>query len=380
MAFAYHPDKNPGSEDKFKEVAHAYSILSDDKKRSLYDRGGEDAVSGTAGASGHGFSDASDIFEQFFGGGSFGGSSFRQQKKAPKKVAPIQESIYVSIKDLYMGSKVIKNIDKASICKKCTGAGGTNPRKCSTCKGSGVTVVHLKQGPFIQQMQQECRDCSGQGTRVDRKCLDCKGEGYKVEKKKYEIVIQSGMAFGEKIVFAGDGHQIPGAEKGDVVFTLQKDAKSTSKFEVSSDHDLIYKCGVDLLTALTGGVVSIEHLDGRKIHFNITPEEGADNGNIFRINNEGMPRKGNSSNRGNLYVKVALIMPSRKELTNEKMMKLREIFKTRESYESLKESIEVRSIKVSEEAFKNSRGGQSRESSSHRQEERQETEGNCTTQ
>ncbi|XP_072554524.1 dnaJ homolog subfamily A member 4 isoform X2 [Paramormyrops kingsleyae] len=178
LALKYHPDKNPNEGEKFKLISQAYEVLSDPKKRELYDQGGEQAIK-EGGMSGSGFSSPMDIFNMFFGGGS------RMQRE--RKGKNVVHQLSVTLAEMYNGSTRKLGLQKNVICEKCDGYGGKKGtlEKCSNCKGRGVQIQVQQIGPgMIQQIQSMCPDCQGQGERFNSKdrCKNCTGQ--KVERKK----------------------------------------------------------------------------------------------------------------------------------------------------------------------------------------------------
>ncbi|CAG8678056.1 11038_t:CDS:2, partial [Ambispora leptoticha] len=236
---------NPDAADKFKEIAHAYDILSDSEKRAKYDRFGEEGV-GEGGVS------PEDLFSSFFGGG-FGFPASRSARTGPKKGKDLNHSIKVSLEELYSGKTTKLSLNKTVICQKCEGLGGKKGavKKCDTCNGTGVRLIVRQLGPMLQQIQQYCNDCNGEGTviRENDKCKTCNAKKTVNERKVLEVHIDKGMRNGQKITFAGEADQKPGEEPGDVIIELHE--KPHDRFTRRGD-DLFYTAKIDLLTALAG--------------------------------------------------------------------------------------------------------------------------------
>lgn len=196
LALKYHPDKNPNEGEKFKHISQAYEVLSDPKKRDLYDQGGEQAIK-EGGMGGGDFSSPMDIFNMFFGGG---GGGRAQRERRGKNVV---HQLGVTLEEMYNGSTRKLGLQKNVVCEKCDGYGGKKGtlEKCSNCKGRGVQIQVQQIGPgMIQQIQSMCSDCQGQGEKFSAKdrCKNC--NGHKVERKKkiLEVHIDKGMKDGQK--------------------------------------------------------------------------------------------------------------------------------------------------------------------------------------
>ncbi|RKP11599.1 DnaJ domain-containing protein, partial [Piptocephalis cylindrospora] len=225
LALKYHPDKNPDAGDKFKEISHAYEVLSDSQKREVYDRFGEAGLSGEGGMGGGGVS-PEDLFAQlfggggggFFGGGGPGGSS---RHSGPRKGKDVGHGLKVTLEDLYKGKTSKLALQRNIICKKCDGKGGKAGavKSCSTCNGQGVRLTIRQMGPMIQQVQQTCPDCRGEGEIINQKdrCKDCLGKKVISERKVLEVHVDKGMKGGQRITFTGEADQAPGTLPGDVV-------------------------------------------------------------------------------------------------------------------------------------------------------------------
>lgn len=262
--------------DEFKDVSHAYEVLSDPEKRRLYDMGGEEALSGGGGMGGM---DPQDLFSQlfgggggFFGGGGGGGRGGRPQ--GPKKGKDLVHRIKVSLEDLYKGKTTKLALQKHVLCSKCKGKGGKEGavKSCAGCHGQGVKIVLRQLGPMVQQIQQTCSDCGGEGEIINAKdrCKGCSGKKIVNERKVLEVFIDRGMKEGQTISFSGEADQAPGIEPGDVVIVVEE--KPHDVFKRKGD-DLYAEIEIDLLTALAGGSFTIPHLDERALLVKIAPGE-----------------------------------------------------------------------------------------------------------
>ncbi|KAI9181875.1 hypothetical protein LWI28_019554 [Acer negundo] len=306
-AMQNHPDKG-GDPEKFKELAQAYEVLSDPEKREIYDQYGEDALKegmGGAGPSHNPF----DIFESFFGGGSFGGGSSRGRRQ--KQGEDVVHTLKVSLEDLYNGTSKKLSLSRNVLCAKCKGKGSKsgNPGKCYGCQGSGIKIVRRQIGlGMIQQMQHVCPDCRGSGENISErdKCPPCKGNKVTQEKKVLEVHVEKGMQHGQKIVFDGQADEAPDTITGDIVFVLQ--LKEHPKFKRKMD-DLYVEHNLSLTEALCGFQFALTHLDGRQLLVKSNPGEVIKPGQYKAINDEGMPHHQRPFMKGRLYIHFNVEFP-----------------------------------------------------------------------
>lgn len=314
-ALKHHPDKNahnPEAAEKFKDLSHAYEILSDADKRQIYDQYGEEGLE--QGGMGGGGMAAEDLFAQFFGGGGgpFGGmfgGGMREQ--GPKKARTISHVHKVSLEDIYRGKVSKLALQKSVICPKCDGRGGKEGavKKCTGCDGRGMKHMMRQMGPMIQRFQTVCPDCQGEGEIIrDRdRCKQCNGKKTIIERKVLHVHVDRGVKSGHRIEFRGEGDQLPGVEPGDVVFEIEQ--KPHPRFQ-RKDDDLFYHAEIDLLTALAGGQLHIEHLDDRWLTVDIIPGECISNGEVKVIRGQGMPSY-RHHDFGNLYIQFDVKFPER---------------------------------------------------------------------
>ncbi|KAF1797141.1 hypothetical protein V8B55DRAFT_1485929 [Mucor lusitanicus] len=316
LAMKYHPDKNPDEGERFKEISHAYEILSDPESRASYDRFGEDGPGG--GAGGYGMS-ADDLFANLFGGGGGGGMGFdfggdfhgHGMPRRPRKGESMRYPLSVTLEDLYLGKKTKLALEKNVICSNCEGRGGKTgaTRKCGACKGKGYSVAMRQVGMgMIQQMQVPCGECDHTGEVAKEKCKKCKGKKVTVEKKYLEVFIEKGMEDGQKIAMKGEGDQEPGVEPGDVILVLNQKEHATFTRE---GNDLLVEVTISLTEALCGfDKVIVTHLDGRGIQVKQPAGQIIKPGMVKRIPNEGMPTYKRPDNRGDLYIKFDVEFPA----------------------------------------------------------------------
>lgn len=318
LAMKYHPDKNPDEGERFKEISHAYEVLSDPDARASYDQFGEEGPGG--GGAGFGMS-ADELFANLFGGGGGGGGDFGfgggefygagGGSRRPRKGETMKYPLSVKLEDLYMGKRTKLALEKNVICSNCDGKGGKTgaTRKCGTCKGRGFKVAMRQVGMgMIQQMQVPCDDCGHTGEIAKDRCKKCKGKKVTVEKKYLDIYIEKGMSSGQKIVQKGEGDQEPGVEPGDVVIVLNQNDHEV--FE-RKGADLLCKVKISLTEALCGfDKVLVTHLDGRGIQVKNLPGNVIKPGMVKRVPNEGMPTYKHHDNRGDLYIQFDVEFPN----------------------------------------------------------------------
>uniref|UniRef100_T1IPP1 Uncharacterized protein n=1 Tax=Strigamia maritima TaxID=126957 RepID=T1IPP1_STRMM len=332
LAKEYHPDKNPESGEKFKEISFAYEVLSDPNKRRTYD---EHGLRGLQEGTCDGFS-AEDLFSNLLGGGLFGGGLFgnlggrRRRQRGEDTIHPLK----ASLEDLYNGRVAKLQLCKNVICKSCDGQGGRPGavQKCHGCNGRQYKVSYRQLAPgMVQQMQQVCTDCNGEGELINEKdrCKSCKGKKVMDETKILEVHVDKGMHDGQKIFFRGESHQQPGFESGDVIIVLQE--KSHEKFRRDGDNlFLVHK--VNLTEALCGFEFTVKHLDGRDLLIKCPQGNVIEPGTIRGILGEGMPRY-RGFDKGNLYVKFEVQFPEPHFSDEIKLKELEKLLPPRPAYD-----------------------------------------------
>ena len=326
-AIKYHPDKNPGdkeAEEKFKEAAEAYDVLSNEEKRARYDRFGHAGMNGAGGAggfggfSGGGFS-MEDIFEQFgdifggaFGGGfgGFGGSRGRQQRT--NRGSDIRVTVKLSLKEIAEGVTKKLKINKTVACSKCGGSGAKDASSyatCSRCNGSGVVIT--VQNSFFGRMQTQsvCPECQGSGRIIKDKCDKCSGEGTERGQEVIEVSIPAGVADGMALTVRGKGNAArQGGVNGDLIVLIEEEHNPQL---VRDGNDLAHTLNITVTTAILGGEVEIPTIDGR-VRIKIAP--GTHAGKVLRLRGKGLPDV-NGYGRGDIKVIVDITIPG--ELTKE---------------------------------------------------------------
>mmetsp|Transcript_60867 Transcript_60867/g.170190 ORF Transcript_60867/g.170190 Transcript_60867/m.170190 type:complete len:430 (+) Transcript_60867:16-1305(+) len=316
LALKNHPDKG-GDPEKFKEISAAYDILSDEEKRSTYDKYGLEGLEGQMGGEGH---SAEDIFSMFFGGGGGG-----RRSRGPQKGEDIVHSIKASLEDLYNGKTVRLAISRNKPCQECDGRGGKEgaEKACTDCNGRGVRVQIRQIGPgMIQQMQSNCSACKGTGKCISEKdkCKSCKGSKVYKDRKVLEVNIEKGMSHGQKIKFSGEADEIPGTVAGDVIIVIQQKEHDSFK---RKGADLVMTVKLSLSEALCGFTRTITHLDGRVIKIESKPGEVIKHDSVKRIAGEGMPQHGNIFNKGGMFLHFEVDFP--KTLPKEVIKKIKSV-------------------------------------------------------
>src|SRR5262245_18057412 len=305
LARQYHPDKNPGdaaAEARFKEVQHAYDVLSDPDKRKQYDRFGE-----RNGQPGHGPTtfDFGDIDFGDLLGGIFGGRGRQQERpQRGQRGSDVEVDVRVSFEDALRGIEATVPVELELACSTCHGTGaapGTAPKRCPECNGSGV--VATSQGLFA--LQQPCPRCRGNGTVVETPCQTCKGSGRERRTKRYTVRIPAGVKDGTKIKLTGKGEAgWGGAPAGDLYVVTRVEP---SKLYERRDDDLVLEVPVTFDEAALGATVEIPTPDGR---VSLKVPAGSQDGKLLRVKGRGAPRlKGNG--RGDLLARVRVTVPAK---------------------------------------------------------------------
>ena len=325
-AIKYHPDKNPvdkEAEEKFKEAAEAYDVLSNDDKRARYDRFGHAGMNGAGGGGGFGgFGGAGgftmeDIFEQFgdifggaFGGGfsSFGGRGGRQKRTS--RGSDIRVTVKLSLKEISEGVTKKLKINKTLACSKCGGTGAKDSASfatCSRCGGSGYVIT--VQDSFFGRMQTQsvCPECQGSGKIIKNKCEQCGGEGTERGSEIIEVTIPKGVAEGMALTVRGKGNAArQGGVNGDLIVVIEEEHNPEL---VRDGNDLAHTLNITVTTAILGGEVEVPTIEGR-VRIKIAP--GTHAGKVLRIRGKGLPDV-NGRGRGDIKVMVDITIPG--ELT-----------------------------------------------------------------
>ena len=306
LARELHPDVNahdPAAEEKFKEAAGAYEILSDSERRAIYDRYGYEGLSsGGFAPNFDGFGTISDLFEAFFGGGAFASRS------GPFAGEDVAAQVEVSLLEAARGSKIDVAFDAIVRCEHCHGNGaepGTPIQTCPRCGGHGQLQAATRT-PFGQMVRtMVCDACHGDGRVAEKPCGECRGRGRRSSKRKLEVEIPAGIADGQRIRLTGRGHEAqPGAPAGDLYVLVG--VREDERF-VREGDDLITALDVPASLAALGTTLEVPTLDG-SAPVELSP--GTQPGEVLTLRGQGMPALGRGR-RGNLRVVVNVLIPRR---------------------------------------------------------------------
>ena len=313
LARQYHPDinKDPGAEEKFKEIGRAYEVLADPDTRARYDQFGEAGLGGAAGMPDMGdMGGFADLFETFFNGfGGQGPQSSRTQRRGPQQGDDLRYDLNIEFKQAIFGEQREIKIPHLETCITCKGVGakpGTGPSNCSTCGGSGQ-VRRATRTPFGNFTQvAECPSCAGVGQIISDPCASCGGNGVKQVRKKLRINIPPGVDTGTKLRVSGEGNAgLKGGPAGDLYVFIK--VKSDSKLR--RDGINIYsEITISYLQAILGDTLAIDTVDG-KVELKIPG--GTQPNSTLTLENKGVPRLGNPVARGNQEVLIKVKLPTR---------------------------------------------------------------------
>lgn len=307
MAVQYHPDKNPGdvaAEEKFKECAEAYAVLSDAQKRAQYDRFGHAGMSG--GGFDPGFTNIEDIFDLFGFGDMFG--SRGRTRTTVQRGSDLRYDLEITLEDAANGKDETLHIPRLEKCEECDGSGaetGTQAETCITCRGSGQT--QYQQGFF--SVMRTCPNCSGKGKIIRTPCKGCRGQGRIEKEKTLEVKIPAGVETGSRLRISGEGEAgVNGGPSGDLFVVVH--VKEHEIFE-RQGANLYSAAPVSFAQAALGAEIKVRTLDGEE---DLKVPPGTQTGTVFRMKSHGMPVLGGRG-RGDLFVATTLITP--KALTRE---------------------------------------------------------------
>ncbi len=314
VAKKYHPDTNPGdqeAEEKFKEAAEAYAILSDPEKRAKYDQFGHAAFDQNGGPGGFGgfdFADMGDIFGDIFGD-FFGGGSKRRQSNGPVKGANIKTTVRVTFEEAVFGTQEELELPLKDECDVCKGSGsqpGHQPETCSKCAGKGQ-VVFTQQSLFgMTRTVQACPDCGGSGKIIKYKCSNCAGTGFVKSKKKIQVAVPAGIDNGQSIRIREKGEPgINGGGRGDLLVTVLVDRHPVFQRQ---EYDLYSSEPISFTQAALGGKVTITTIDGP---YEIDIKPGTQTDTKVKLKGKGVPTLRNKTVRGDHYVTLVVQVPDK---------------------------------------------------------------------
>jgi molecular chaperone DnaJ len=325
LALQYHPDRNPGdtaAEERFKEAAEAYAVISDTEKRSLYDRFGHAGVSG-AGAGGfdpNAFAGFEDIFgnlgDLFGFGDMFGG---RRRRGGPQRGADLRYDLEISFEESVTGTETTCQIPREETCETCRGSGaapGSSPETCDRCKGSGQ--LRYQQG-FLT-VARPCSNCRGTGKTISKPCQACRGVGRVGRERKITAKIPAGIATGQRLRLYGEGeHGSAGGPAGDLYVVVHVQEHDVFHRE---EDDLYCDLPVSFPTMALGGTVHVPTMTGDD---EIRVPAGTQPGARFKLRGKGMPNV-SGRGQGDLYAIAQIAVP--RKLTKEQKHLLEELART----------------------------------------------------
>lgn len=323
MAMKYHPDKNPDdkkAEENFKHVNEAYQVLSDDQKRSIYDRYGKEGLEGH-GAGGGGFSggfeDLSSVFEEMFGG--FGGRS-RQQRRRKSYNYNLDTEITIDLEfnEAIFGTQKDITYSYKDACKTCKGTGAKNGKMstCSSCQGQGQ--IHIRQG--FMTFAQTCPTCNGTGESIAQKCSDCSGLGYEEKTQTHSINIPEGINSGNRMRLGGKGNIAPDGSRGDLYVNIR--VKEDENY-VRHEDDIYIEMPIFFTQIALGAKIKVPGIQGE---LEIEIPKATKDQEQFRFRGKGV-KNVNGRGYGDFIVQVKIQYPTSLSTEQEEMLnKLQESF------------------------------------------------------
>lgn len=317
IALQYHPDRNPGdkhAEEKFKEAAEAYAVLSNEAKRAQYDQFGH-SLGGRGFQGFEGFEDTfrgfhdifGDLFEDFFG------ASPRPRARA-RRGSDLEMGFEMTLDEAYHGKETTLEIPRLETCGECHGSGaesGSKKAECRECGGHGE--IRISQGFFT--LRRTCPRCHGEGRHIEKPCARCRGEGRIRKTRKLNLKIPAGIESGSRLKISGEGEAGErGGPRGDLYVHVS--IKPHAVFE-RHGADIACEVLIPFTIAALGGEVTVPTVDGK------TPLKipvGTPSGKVFKIEDKGMPHVNNGSLRGDLHVRVEIDVPSKLDPRERKLL------------------------------------------------------------
>lgn len=341
LAMKYHPDRNkaPDAEEKFKQIAEAYAVLSDPRKRAEYDARGHAGVAGFSQEDLFGGID----FEDLFGGHDFGfdfglggGSLFdrffgpRRHRASTASASPkganLEVDLHIPLELVATGGTEILHFRRKVACTQCRGSGAdpaTPPRSCDECGGSGRKAVTTRQGGFTFQQVTTCPRCQGRGEIIDKPCMTCGGSGHVDRDETLKVKIPAGVEEGMVLRIGGHGQpsQVPDGQSGDLFVVVR--SKGDARFERRA-ADLWRTEVLQLEDAVLGVALKVPTLEGR---VTVTIPPGSQSGDILRLQGKGLPEFGHARH-GDLFLRLQVTIPKRLSEEERRLFeRLREIRK-----------------------------------------------------
>ena len=312
MSKKYHPDinKEPGAEEKYKEVQEAYETLSDDQKRAAYDQYGPDGANAGFGGQGGfggfdggaGFGGFEDIFSSFFGGGA------TRNPNAPRQGDDLQYRVNLSFEEAIFGAEKEVHYNREATCKTCSGSGakpGTSPVTCGRCHGQGVINVDTQTPLGVMRRQVTCDVCHGTGQEIKDPCQTCHGTGHEKQSHKVSVKIPAGVETGQQIRLAGQGEAgFNGGPYGDLFVIIN--VNPSDKF-TRDGSTIYYTLNISFVQAALGDTVEVPTVHG---NVEMTIPAGTQTGKTFRLKGKGAPRLRGGS-QGDQHVTVKIVTPTK---------------------------------------------------------------------
>ena len=324
MAIKYHPDKNPGdkeAEEKFKEAAEAYSVLSDADKKARYDQFGHAGVEGAGPDFSGGFGNLNDILNDLFGGafgggfggfsgfgGGFGGQRGQRQQRVYRG-RDIRVRVKLTLEEIAKGVEKEISIEKNVPCTECGGKGAKNSsdiKSCPACNGTGQVqrVVNSFLGQTVTYST--CQQCGGEGKIISNPCRSCNGTGLVRKRETIKVKIPAGVEAGMQLTLQGEGHAAKNnGINGDLLVVIEEQEHPNLKRE---GNNLYYTKIISVVDAMLGAEVSIPCLDG---DYKIKVDPGTQSGEVVRLRGRGLPSVNGYGGTGDLYVKIAVWIPKK---------------------------------------------------------------------
>ncbi|HZU75151.1 MAG TPA: molecular chaperone DnaJ [Dehalococcoidia bacterium] len=322
LAMQYHPDRNrePGAEERFKEINQAFEVLSDPDKRAAYDRFGHAGVGQGANGGFEGFSNFSgfgDIFDAFFGAAGM------RTRRGPARGADLRHNLTLSFEEAVFGAEKEIEVARTEQCAVCGGTGaepGSKPERCPTCNGSGE-VRRIQQSIFGQFVNvSQCDRCHGEGRIITNPCSRCRGNGRERKVRKLQVKIPAGVDDGQQLRLSGEGEAgAMGGPPGNLYVLLHVQPHKVFKRD---EDDIIFDLPINFAQAALGDEVEVPTIDG-KASLRIPP--GTQSGRIFELKEKGIPRL-RGGGRGDEIVRVRVVTPT--NLTEEQKRLFRDLAKS----------------------------------------------------
>ncbi|XP_074286324.1 chaperone protein dnaJ A6, chloroplastic-like [Silene latifolia] len=311
LARSYHPDvnKEPGAEEKFKEISNAYEVLSDDEKKSIYDRFGEAGLKGSGPGMGD-FSNPFDLFESIFdlGGMNMGGMGGRGSRNRATEGEDQLYNLVLNFKEAIFGVEKTIEVSRLESCGTCNGSGakpGTNSTKCNTCGGQGQVVSSARTPLGVFQQVSTCSACGGTGETFTP-CNTCGGDGRVKKSKRTNLKVPAGVDAGSRLRVKGEGNAgRKGGPSGDLFVVIDVIPDPVLKRD---DTNILYSCKVSYIDAILGTTMKVPTVDGT-VDLKIPP--GTQPGTTLVMAKKGVPMLNKPNIRGDQLVRVQVEIPKR---------------------------------------------------------------------